>query len=93
MDERLFIIKILLRDGRREEVFKEVWKIKDFYWCFYVFWWVVESYVYEFEKVFEVVSEIEEYLIKDEIFVFFFYFFLREGEFKKVLEVVRFIKD
>ncbi|WP_054839870.1 hypothetical protein [Thermococcus sp. JCM 11816] len=94
MDERLFIIKTLLRDGRREEALKEARKIKDSYWRSYALRWVAESYATEPEKALEVASEIEEHSIRDETLASLSYLFSRNGgEFKKALEAARLIKD
>lgn len=93
MDERLFIIKNLLRDGRREEALKEAQKIKDSYWRSYALRWVAESYAHEPEKALEIVGSIEEHSIRDETLASLSYLFSKNREFKKAIEAARLIKD
>ncbi|WP_054841237.1 hypothetical protein [Thermococcus peptonophilus] len=93
MDERLFLIKTLLRDGKREEAFKEAQKIRDSYWRSYALRWVAESYEREPEKALEIASKIEEQSIRDETLASLSYLFSKNGEFKKAIEAARLIKN
>ncbi|MBP1911936.1 hypothetical protein [Thermococcus stetteri] len=93
MDERLFIVKTLLREGRLEEALKEARSIRDPYWRSYALRWVAESYAHDPEKALKIAEGIEEHSIRDETLASLSYLFSKNGEFKRAIEAARLIKD
>ncbi|WP_456422191.1 hypothetical protein [Thermococcus sp.] len=89
MDERLLLVRQLLKEGNVSGAEEEARKIKDSYWRSYALRWVAEALGKTPEKALQVATSIEEPSIRDEALSSLAYIFSRNGDFKVALETAR----
>ncbi len=93
MDRKLFSVKTLLTEGKREEALSTAESIEDPYWHSYALRWIVEAYADDPERAVEIAGEITVPSIKDEALRSLSYLFSKDEKFREALEAARRIKN